>query len=71
MQAGSISLELQDIPGTAPVCRMDRESWEDDEMAEKKAVKTTKTSRATKKTAADEAEKPVKTTRKRQPKNAE
>ncbi|MDD6897064.1 MAG: alpha-amylase [Bacteroidales bacterium] len=38
---------------------------------EKKAVKTTKASRATKKLAADEAEKPVKTTRKRQPKNAE
>ena len=38
---------------------------------EKKAVKTTKASRATKKSAADEAEKPVKTTRKRQPKNAE
>ena len=38
---------------------------------EKKAVKTTKASRATKKLAADEAEKPVKTTRKRQPKIAE
>ena len=38
---------------------------------EKKAVKTTKASRVTKKSAADEAEKPVKTTRKRQPKNAE
>ena len=38
---------------------------------EKKAVKTTKASRATKKSAADEVEKPVKTTRKRQPKNAE
>ena len=38
---------------------------------EKKAVRTTKAPRATKKSAADEAEKPVKTTRKRQPKNAE